>query len=69
MAEHILSNPPSKLNLSHRQIALFQKILLEGNKMARELKTLDKELALPNRKKKPYLRWGQLMVELVEMLC
>jgi hypothetical protein len=68
MARSSLANSSSKLNVSRRQTALFQKIILAGNHMAKELNHLNEQSLLPKRTKKLARRWGGLMVELVEML-
>ena len=68
MARSSLANSSSKLNLSHRQIALFQKIILAGNQMAEALSRHDDTVTLPKNGTKLTQRWSNLMVQLVKML-
>jgi hypothetical protein len=56
------------LNISRRQTALFQRTILAGNRMAEALISLDKQSSLPKSAAKSAKRWGDLMVELVEVL-
>jgi hypothetical protein len=68
MASSILANRPSKLNLSRRQAALFQRIILSGNKMAETLNHFDSMYTLPKSALRPSRQWSHLMVQLAKTL-
>jgi hypothetical protein len=69
MARSSLSNSPAKLNLSRRQIILFQKIIIVGNQMSKALGCQrDGAISSPKNGAKISKRWNNLMVQLVKML-
>lgn len=68
MSKHSLSKTSSKLNLTRRQIELFQKMILIGNQMSEALSALDRKGLVPKNSAKLARKWGDLMVQLVKML-
>lgn len=71
MAKNSLPVNSSKLNLTRRQAALFQKIILAGNQMAELLAQLEFRYIQPTKVKeanKLIKRWSNLMVQLAKMV-
>lgn len=68
MADNSLSKSRSKLNLTRRQISIFQKIILLGNQMAEMLADLEFRAIEPKVAIKLAGRWSKLMVQLVKIL-
>jgi hypothetical protein len=68
MASGIVSKRTSKLNLSRRQVALFQKIILVGSQMAGIIIDSGDSAMLPKGAAKCAQKWGDLMVQLANTL-
>jgi len=62
-----LANSFSNLNLSRRQTALFQEIILVGNQMSRII-NLEHPLPVPKDRAKLGRKWCNLMIALANML-
>lgn len=68
MTKSSLSKSTSKLNLTRRQLEVFQKIILVGNQMSEALSALDKKMMMPKTSAKLVQKWQDLMIRLVNML-
>ncbi|MBA2655296.1 MAG: hypothetical protein H0U71_09585 [Gammaproteobacteria bacterium] len=68
MTKSSVSKSTSKLNLTRRQIEIFQKIILVGNEMSDALSALDKMMLLPKDSSKLIRKWQDLMIRLVNLL-
>ncbi len=68
MAKCIVTKRKSELNLTSQQSALFQNIILVGNQMSDLLRQLDKQALLPEPARKLPMKWGNLMVRLLDFL-
>jgi len=68
MARSILANLISKLNLSHQKTAIFQRIILSGNAMAKFLHNLERKQLDQKKAEKLVLEWRDLMAKLIQAL-
>ena len=68
MAQNSLPKRSSKLNLSRRQIALFQKVILIGSQMAGVINASSHHFDLPKSATRYAQEWSELMVQLANAL-
>lgn len=68
MAQKIVTKRSTKLNLSRRQVALFQKIIFVGSQMAGILNHSSEHAVMPKSGTRYATEWGDLMVQLANTL-
>ncbi|TAK73739.1 MAG: hypothetical protein EPO11_07880 [Gammaproteobacteria bacterium] len=68
MAQDILANSSSKLNLSRRQTAMLQRILITASQMAEILEHCEQQAIDVERAVILSRRWSHLIVEYAKML-
>lgn len=68
MAQKIVTKRSSKLNLSRRQVALFQKVIFVGSQMAGMINHSQQHSVIPKNATKYAMEWGDLMFQLANTL-